>query len=105
MRDPEKSADLSVQRDKLDKAYSTCRRDAAVVEARLGAYFETDEARKAWHKIDDLLSIRYFFLAGQLTERLRKMNAKGYEGKEHTGMSATDLDRPGLAVMSRDVVP
>jgi hypothetical protein len=83
--------DLARARTRLDEHYRNYCVAASVVEDRLRAYFESDLPRETWHKIDDLLTVRYFQLTGRDTPMLRARNAKGYEGEEHSGLTTTEL--------------
>jgi hypothetical protein len=93
-------------RKALDAQYLRTRAVAQVLEA----LFETDGPAVAWHKVDDLLTVRYMQLVGRATDRLYEINEQGYGGKEHTGLSRQHLKNPARLldqyhVAVRDLVP
>lgn len=79
-------------RKTLDEQYLKSRAAGDVLEARLEALFATDQPTIAWHKIVDLLTVRYMQLTDQATDRLYEANERGFEGKEHSGLSKADLE-------------
>ena len=81
-------------RKTLDEQYLKSRAAGDVLEARLEALFATDQPTNAWHKIVDLLTVRYMQLTNQATDGLYKINERGFEGKEHSGLSKEDLENP-----------
>lgn len=88
-------------RKALNAQYKNSRAAAMVLEARLKALFVTDTtAAVEWHKIDDLLTVRYMRLIGKGTKRLYEINARGYEGKEHTGLPKEHLEYDGDIIRS-----
>jgi hypothetical protein len=85
-------------RKALDEQYLDCRAAAMVLEARLEAIFESPEPAIEWHRIDDLLTVRYMRLTGQASDRLYEINAKGYDGKLHSGLTEKELHYEGTIV-------
>jgi hypothetical protein len=81
-------------RKALDAQYIKSRSTGTALEAKLEALFETDKPALAWHKIDDLLTVRYMQLVGRAMPRLYEVNQRDYEGKEHSGLSAEQLRDP-----------
>ena len=77
-------------RGKLDAAYLESRKDGEVVEKRLEAYFVSSEPRDSWHSTMDALTVRYFHLTDQDTDRLYDAN----EGPQHTGLSKMEMRDP-----------
>jgi hypothetical protein len=86
-----KEEDKDQARREVEEQYRDSRKGFIVLEARLEAYFESDKPRETWHKMDDLLTVRYFQLKDQATDELLERNAKGYEGKEHSGLTVEEL--------------
>nr|WP_221374796.1 hypothetical protein [Actinoplanes polyasparticus] len=78
----------------LDAQYLKSRSIGTASEAKLRALFETEEPAEAWHKVDDLLTVRYMQLVGRATPRLYAANARDCEGKEHSGLSVRELQNP-----------
>lgn len=85
-------------RKALDEQYLECRAAAMVLEARLEATFELPAPAIEWHRIDDLLTVRYMRLVGQNSDRLYEINAKGYGGKFHSGLSVKELHNDGTII-------
>jgi hypothetical protein len=85
--------ELAVARKALDLEYQTGRTRGAVLDARLAACFATEEPRQSWHKLMDLMTVRYFQLIDRETDELYRANAKGTDGKEHSGLTVDDLKR------------
>ncbi len=56
----------------------------------MAAYFESTAPRDTWHRVMDLLTVRYFQLTGEDTDQLYAEN----EGDRHTGLSAADMRNP-----------
>lgn len=100
-------------RTALDKQYMDCRSASLVLEARLEAIFEAEdpvidfkskdavdfESRVPaieWHKVNDLLTVRYMRATGRATYLTYETYAKGYEDKLHTGMTEGDLEDDDL---------
>lgn len=81
-------------RSKLNEQYLHSRTAVKVLETRLEALFETQEPALEWHRIDDLLTVRYMQLTGNDTEHLYRINERGYEGKRHSGLSVDELKDP-----------
>jgi len=74
-------------RDRLDDAYRECRTEGAVLERRLRDHFEGDQAARAWHKAEDLLTVLYYRRIDLASHELLAANA----GPEHTGLSVEEL--------------
>jgi hypothetical protein len=90
--DPKASpAELATARTTLDAQYQTARTKGAVLDAQLAACFVTDEPRQYWHKLMDLMTVRYYQLIDRDTEEIYHANAKGTGGKEHSGLSVSEL--------------
>jgi hypothetical protein len=94
-------------RQLLHERYVAVRVEGEVIEQRLRAYFDTSEEcaepnRKrdsvnvieAWHAVMDCLTVRYFYLLDASTPNLREVNALGYEGKYHSGLTDAELTSP-----------
>lgn len=97
-------------RKTLDEQYLKSRAAGDVLEARLEALFATDQPTVAWHRIVDLLTVRYMQLTDQATGRLYEINERGFQGKEHSGLSKADLENPAALLAayhraSKSLVP
>ena len=86
--------ELSDARKALDEQYHKSRTRGEILESRLSAYFEASEPQEGWHKVVDLLTIRYFQLIDRDTDQLYKDNAKGTDGQEHSGLTVDQLRQP-----------
>jgi uncharacterized membrane-anchored protein YhcB (DUF1043 family) len=80
--------------DDLHKVYRASRTDGEVLAVRLSAYFKSDEPETAWHKVVDLLTVRYFQVIDRDTQKLYERNAKGTQGQEHSGLNVDQLQDP-----------
>ncbi|MDQ0767955.1 hypothetical protein QF031_000704 [Pseudarthrobacter defluvii] len=82
----------------LDKHYVDCRAGSMVLQARLEAIFAAEDPAIEWHRIDDLLTVRYMRITGQASDRLYEINAKGFGGKLHSGLSKEELQYDGTII-------
>lgn len=85
------SEELEDTRKMLALQYHKSRTEAQVIESRLGAFFVSPQPRENWHKVADLLTVRYFQLIKQDSPALYERNAKGTDGHEHSGLSVAEL--------------
>lgn len=69
-----------------------------VLQARLEAIFVSDGPAIEWHKVDDLLTVRYMRVTDQASDRLYEINAKGFDGKPHSGLSKEELKYDGTII-------
>ena len=86
--------EISDARKFLDDQYHESRKRGETLESRLSAYFQTSEAQEAWHKVMDLLTVRYFqetLINKDRLNRLYEENRKGRDGKEHSGLTVNQL--------------
>lgn len=83
--------DLAPALAKFEEQYVKSRTDGEILEARLKVYFIDEVPRVQWHRITDLLTVRYMQLTGADSDIVYKINAKDYEGKEHSGLTAAEL--------------
>jgi hypothetical protein len=90
--DPSRTSEEAEARKAMDNQYRKSRAILTVSEVELEALFDTDEPSRLCHRIDDLLTVRYMQLIGKATARLYEKNALGYEGKEHSGLSASEME-------------
>lgn len=81
-------------RDRLDAQYLSSRLEGEVLEKRLEGYFSSAATSDAWHKVMDLLTVRYFQLIDRTSVRLYERNSNGYKGREHSGLTVQDLSTP-----------
>jgi hypothetical protein len=86
--DPQKA--LQGVREKLDAQYLASRATGDATENRLLGYFESEKPRNEWHRVQDLLTVRYFQLIDKATDALYDVN----EGERHTGLSVEELRNP-----------
>ena len=77
-RDGERPDDGKLEaRKALDEQYLKSRAAGDVLEARLEALFATDQPTIAWHRIVDLLTVRYMQLTNQASDGLYRINERG----------------------------
>lgn len=89
------SPELSTALEQLDAIYQTARSRGQVLEQRLKIYFASPEPSGAWHRVTDLLTVRYFLLVESDAERrrnLRRVNS----GPRHSGLTEEELKDPAL---------
>jgi hypothetical protein len=82
--------------EKLDDAYESARSRARVLEGELRRRYG-DSVAKAWHRVDDLLTVRYFQLTLRAPAALNRIYEKN-AGEDHTGMSVEELSRADLVL-------
>jgi hypothetical protein len=93
-------AELERSRAELDEQYHRTRVAGEVLESRLRILFGaatrrgSDEPRRLWHGVMDLLTVRYFDLIEEATDSLRQQNA----GPQHSGLSAQELRDMGAVL-------
>lgn len=75
---------------KLDEQYLRSRAAGEAIEHQLGGYFDSELPQKEWHKVQDLLTVRYFQVIERATGGLYAKN----EGDGHTGLSLDQLKDP-----------
>lgn len=73
----------------LTERYADARVRGTVLENQLEAYFKADEPKTLFHQIMDLLTVRYFQLMFSYVPY--RENAKGYQGKKHSGLTEEEL--------------
>jgi len=74
--------------------YPKSRAEAEVLEARLTGYFRERRVPIAWHAVRDCLTVRYYDALGappKHWEQVCKENSTGWEGRYHSGLSASEL--------------
>ena len=89
---------LAGARERFDAAYQAARLRGQVLDAQLAMYYKTGLPAKEWHRVTDLLSVRYFLLwEGEPARRqaIRERNA----GRNHSGLSEAELNKPGLLLL------
>jgi hypothetical protein len=84
------ASELQIARSLLDEKYQENRVRGEVLETRLGGTFRTTGAKRYWHGVTDLLTVRYFQLIDKATDGLLRANA----GPEHSGLSVDELRNP-----------
>ena len=89
--------ELDELRKELLAQHTAGRTQTDVLEARLAAYFYEPHVAIAWHAVRDCLTVRVYAAIGGpeklLTDTYRQ-NARGWEGRFHTGLSMNDLTDP-----------
>lgn len=93
VRDRRPSPVLAGDREHLDAVYQEARSKGQVLEQRLKIYFAATQPSSSWHRVTDLLTVRYFLLLegdDERRARIRNINA----GPRHSGLTATELDNP-----------
>jgi hypothetical protein len=96
-------------RKELDACYHQCRIDGEVLESRLEAHFRTSQPMLAWHAVQDLLTVRYYYLLDLMTKSLLDANAVTEVSsptrlseevsphshmEPHSGLSSSELQDP-----------
>lgn len=83
---------LADQLEKLNNAYAHARVRGQVLEHKLQIFYADPRPAKNWHRLSDLLSVRYFLLitSGPRRQEIRERNA----GPHHSGLTANQLDEP-----------
>ncbi|NKZ12034.1 hypothetical protein HGA11_13700 [Mycolicibacterium septicum DSM 44393] len=77
-------------REKMDAQYLASRATGDAIENRLWGYFDSEVPRDEWHRVQDLLTVRYFQLIDKATDGLYAAN----QGAGHTRLSAEGLRNP-----------
>jgi hypothetical protein len=90
-RSAQAQQELSDARKALYEQYHKSRTLGEILESRLSAYFEVSEPQETWHKVMDLLTVRYFRVIDRATPQIYEVNEKGFEGKEHSGLTVDQL--------------
>ncbi|MFI7483054.1 hypothetical protein ACH9EU_11650 [Kocuria sp. M1R5S2] len=85
--DPALRKALSDLRAALDAQYLKSRACGEAIENRLWGYFVSERPTEEWHKVQDLLTVRYFQLIDRATDVLYAKNS----GREHTGLTVEEL--------------
>jgi hypothetical protein len=89
--------ELDDLRKELLAQHAAGRTRTDILEARLGAYFDEPHVTIAWHAVRDCLTVRVYTAIGgpeNLLSEVSRENAKGWEGRFHTGLSVTELADP-----------
>jgi hypothetical protein len=86
---PESSKAVADSRKELDRRYLETRVQARLLEGELQALLGKELATK-WHKVDDLLTVRYMKLTGNDSERLYRANSR-HDDQEHSGLTVEQL--------------
>ncbi|MGM9474509.1 hypothetical protein ACS5PJ_21270 [Pseudarthrobacter sp. YS3] len=87
------SPDLSEAREKLDELYGRARLGGQVIEQQLRIYYSSPEPAKNWHRVTDLLSVRYFLLTESNKVRRANICARN-AGPAHSGLTEAQLMNP-----------
>lgn len=83
-------AALDRLRSDLDARYLQSRTSGDAIEHRLSGYFVTGAPRREWHRVQDLLTLRYFQLIDRATAKLYDSN----KGPEHSGLQPEQMTNP-----------
>lgn len=92
-------AGLANERAAVNEAYQEARIRGEIIEQRLRVYFSSPQPVRCWHRVVDLLTVRYFLLLeGDEAKRasIRRKNA----GSEHSGLTEAQLDEPRILLES-----
>jgi hypothetical protein len=84
---PESWRDIPRERKALDDVYVRTRTAGDAIQYRLTAHFASDDPARKWHSMMDLLTARYFQLAGSPPDSYIKV----MEGPQHTTLSSAEL--------------
>lgn len=77
-------------REKLDEQYLRSRASGEALEFQLKGYFENAQPCEQWHRVQDLLTVRYFQLVDGANDNLYREN----EGEGHTGLKVDQMKNP-----------
>lgn len=88
--DADGQRELADFRAELDRQYLKTRASGQALEYRLLGYYVDAEQSRWWHRVQDLLTVRYFQLTEQVTPAMLGRNA----GEEHTGLTERQLADP-----------
>ncbi len=77
-------------RPELDAQYLQSRALGDAIEHRLSGFFVTEAPRREWHRVQDLLTLRYFQLIDRATAKLYDSN----KGPEHSGLQPEEMTNP-----------
>jgi hypothetical protein len=80
-------AKLEQLRPELDTTYLQSRTSGDAIEHRLSGFFVSDAPRQEWHRVQDLLTLRYFQLIDRATPKLYDEN----KGPEHSGLEPDQM--------------
>ena len=86
--------ELDELRKELLTQHATGRARTDTLEVRLSAYFDEPRVAIAWHAVRDCLTVRVYTAIGgpeALLHEVIQENSKGWEGRFHTGLSASEL--------------
>ncbi|QGN58862.1 hypothetical protein [Nostocoides sp. HKS02] len=81
---------LEQLRPELDSRYLQSRTSGDAIEHRLSGFFASDAPRQEWHRVQDLLSLRYFQLIERATPKLYEAN----KGPDHSGLQPEQMTNP-----------
>lgn len=95
----ERSADQSLKAtiERMDELYQQCKVRGQVLEHRLQIYFPSDDPSRAWHRVMDLLTVRYRLLT-EWDPAKRRHICEVNAGKNHSGLNVEELQDPSLIV-------
>lgn len=91
---------LQDEKRRLDEAYLSARIRGQIIERRLLIYYRSKLPAQSWHRVFDLLTVRYFLLfehEGQRRQSIRARNA----GPRHSGLDESQLNQP--TVLLREI--
>jgi hypothetical protein len=89
---------LAKLRSDLDELYWKYAGDSGALGHRLRAHLSSDELRREWHKLEDLLAARYFKAVQLDVEEMLTLNS----GPGHSGLSVDALRDDRIVDMSID---
>ena len=81
---------LQQLRPELDIRYLQSRTSGDAIEHRLSGFFISDAPRQEWHRVQDLLTLRYFQLIDRATPKLYDDN----KGDTHSGLEPKQMTNP-----------
>jgi hypothetical protein len=81
---------LEQLRSELDTRYLQSRTSGDAIEHRLSGFFISDAPRQEWHRVQDLLTVRYFQLIDRATPKLYVDN----KGDKHSGLEPQEMANP-----------
>lgn len=97
LRDRKTNSELRENQRRLDEAYQVARIKGQTIERRLLIYYKSRIPAQSWHRVFDLLTVRYFLLHEHDGHRRRSIRARN-AGPQHSGLDDAQLNQPSVLV-------
>lgn len=95
LSDRKSSPELQDEQRRLDEAYQSARIRGQTIERRLLIYYKSQRPAQAWHRVFDLLTVRYFLLFEHEGRRRRAIRGRN-AGPRHSGLNEAQLNQPAV---------